>query len=1385
MLSTPDLNYLRGPNHQATLYLSVFIPEIVYLGEVNGAHARGANQITVSDVSGNIADVEAGMTIHVGTLEGDYDVSRRRLRSRSGQVLTVDENPVEWEDGQFITVYRNWEFWPVFPFIEDSEPYTFYKDKDIAYSDQNEEPTPVALMGGNRAFFYNGNPLVVALSATNSYAIASGATISSYAWATTGGTLSAPTSSTTNITFNAPGTYIIKLTVTDSNGKTQSTRRVYFVHTRDGDDQPYRDFNVQYIRGNWQSGGYSTSILVNGDASVDEFPDRALVLIWSEQFFNGTEHYIDNSTNVLFSGYVVRDTSTVDGLFNTDNVTFEAFTIDELMRRHENFNVSLSDHPSPTKWYQYKNLSIGRALHHLWKWHSTLFDICDVFIESESITDYLMYACDDFTNGTLYAMADSFLFSNSNHSRVVSRKDGIIIVERDVNYLSDADRDNVTTQMVLADIDRKPNTLSLDRQHFRGVSFVMLTGTTYDGSTFTPIIAKSPGEVPNTDGNRSLQMERQVFLSQQDANERVGRVHAVQDAIFRGLPVPFHGNYSFIDLVPQQWHKINIAPTDTLRGYDLQPLRLLSRTINMTYNSQAGILDVSVDYEPDATGNDGIAGRFPTELPDEIPPPEPPSEPNGVAPGIVATFDSTNGCHVLGSWLTRNGNLGGTRIHDLWGHIDPWWQVKQNSTNATKAIMFKCGAGYIHRTANRGMSWVNVTPISTPPPNDAGDSPAPASNQLTYVQYEGNLFQRNGHAFLANWNNGSENRSWILYTEDDCSSWQWVSLFSSEGGIVPGPGTPSTGTTYVKFGGSSAPYANDGVAALTASKFIAIWTGLAGADASKMWAVVGTVDNDNNITLGSFVQYTGNTDIGYAQIVALDTTHALIVYRDYVADEFKTVVVTVSGTTPTFSSTSDVVLAIGDIAGLANFTSTTWSIAGITSAQVLMAVATGLSGVDGIWCSRLIISGESVASEGWDGADTTNEYDQVRIGIVSTTAAVLVGSRINGGSIFSISDKRTCHSIRASLGDPITYGTPVVIYSSDTNLYNYSPDITIVDGKACCTYVADITPGVGDNLDFHLVVGTIGGSSVTWGTFVTVHTAGVDCPTVEPINTNEIGVFYPSGSTLNAKRYSLSGTTPTLEDTWTQTGVGASFSVSKFVGADNVIVQAYSEYLLGIGTGGGGGGSGSPYDNEGISISISGEDGLSLYVTFFNQTDEVLYLRVYDLPLLEAVFVDPVSISECTPTQYNDKEYIAYVACFRDSYTHIVVVGRFNYSGTKHVIESVDGGQTFSSVISDWGTDHASAVFISIYDVPFVIRDNGTVGTLYSGLSLVQRLSFAFRVRHGSLCAKKNGLHVLVGGIEDASGVIVGYSSSPFTTFNNITQNHPVNGSITSTVFLK
>ncbi len=775
------------------LYLSVLVPHQVYCGTVNGAHDRGARDITVADVSGTIGNIIEGQTILVGTSCGNASISRRRFKSRAGQVLTLDENSVAWSDGDYITVLENWELWPIFPRFTVT-PEVFYKDYDVTYTDENLEPPPVAIAGRHLAGFLDGGTVVFDIDASDSYAVADGASISTYAWSVTGGgdtSIANANIATTTLTCTAADTYWLTLIVTDDNGKTQTTRRAVFVH--DASNMPYTEFEFDSaLPGDWNAGGWEQRIVAKGDATASDFPDGTLVILWQESWYSGTQDEING--NVLFAGYIRRDSTTVD--WNTGYVSFEATTIESLLRQCMMFSISIqcpTDNDNkvltrdPVEWYEfdYNNLTVATAIHHLWRWHSTLFGITDVFLPISNAL--LLYACDDFEEGNLYTQADNFAHLYGIFAHVCSNKQGQIYVEEDINMLNDAGRVAVPTVWAggIQEEDRREE-IELIRRQESEASLVHLSGFSFDGATRTAIISKSPGDAPETKG-MVKGFERQVLEDQAQANALAGRALAVANDGFREVRIKFAGHYGgAFDIVPQEWSELTLASGDTPRGIVWNSQKLVCRNVQISIRNNTLLTDCVFIRE--ASGEDGITGDYPTEPPDPPDPPDPPSDPPpGPLPastGALIAFDEDEGCWYrapsAADWVERDAGLPALAVdNDNQGGWDPWWFTpeKQNTSDPAFVILFRCQDGHIYRSVDCGVTWSEVTPVENPP-NSWSDDPAPTVDDVIFIQRVDNIHVNGQHIFLAEWQNGlSRWRGWLLKTTDDGITWEWETLY--------------------------------------------------------------------------------------------------------------------------------------------------------------------------------------------------------------------------------------------------------------------------------------------------------------------------------------------------------------------------------------------------------------------------------------------------------------------------------------------------------------------------------------------------------------------------------------------------------------------------------
>lgn len=684
-----DLEYLRDNHpHRTSLYMSVYVPGTVYVCTVNGDHDRGSALISVNSLSGDINDIEAGMTAIVGTGVTNSLGNRRRVRSiAAGPYLRFDDNEDIWEDGTIIVVLRIHELWPVYPkYVESAN--TFFKDGDVSYNDENEFPPPVAIVTNNHNVILKTGAIATEfLDGSDSYTIAPGATISGYLWESSAGSLSTPTSASTFVTFNT--TYKdgveIKLTVTDSNGNTQTTYRYLFVVDLDGTSlqAPYTDFALTApLTGSFSSGGWKTTITLYGDASSNILPDftyNTLIILWQRVLYNTSEHVVDDRSKTILVGYVLSESVAYDA--RTQTTTFEVATIDSMMQNRSNmFSVSLEDVSSPSDWYQYKNLTLGRAVHHFWKYHSTLLDITNVFIGS--LTEPKMYATDDFQGTNLYNNVQTFTAEHGNFSHVLCDKHGQVHLEKNINMMDATDRDAVEEAMTLTEYDIRENPV-LVRRRVRSSFIVLADGVSYDGSSYTPHIAKAPGETPYVDGASATVLSRLAVNDQDELNMYAGRKAAIENDILDELRLNLAGNYSFIDIVPQRWFLHSLSSSENNRGIEYTNDRFIPRTISLTHDASTGVMQTNVIFEHEAEGADGITGDWPTDIPTVTPPPPPPVITPPPPPTIGDGFGTVYVAASYRLYRTRDFSAASPVYTTLWDDptntvsigdfiLDPW-----------------------------------------------------------------------------------------------------------------------------------------------------------------------------------------------------------------------------------------------------------------------------------------------------------------------------------------------------------------------------------------------------------------------------------------------------------------------------------------------------------------------------------------------------------------------------------------------------------------------------------------------------------------------------------------------------------------------------------------
>jgi hypothetical protein len=299
-IHTNDLSLAREEGHSADFYGSFLQPTTLWAAQVNGAHSRGETTITFDSGTGSaFSAVQAWQTIWVGTSAGDKDVGITRVRSISSGdggvtgTLEVAPNWFPWVNNMYITMLHDYRLQPMYPYINPSTE-VFYKDGDVAWSDQNIDLAPVVIAEFDaRSKFIRNGEAVFWIDASNSYAMKPGETISTYAlsvYPATGVTVTFNTSTGIGrivCTDDTIGAYWAKFTVTDSNAESQISFRCFFAHSTDPSDStyPHIDFNLNQANGQFDRGGYYAQIAVNDETTFAEMPENTFCTIWRESIY--------------------------------------------------------------------------------------------------------------------------------------------------------------------------------------------------------------------------------------------------------------------------------------------------------------------------------------------------------------------------------------------------------------------------------------------------------------------------------------------------------------------------------------------------------------------------------------------------------------------------------------------------------------------------------------------------------------------------------------------------------------------------------------------------------------------------------------------------------------------------------------------------------------------------------------------------------------------------------------------------------------------------------------------------------------------------------------------------------------------------------------------
>lgn len=369
------------------IYFDTLTP--IFKARVNMASASyPATELVFDGVTlGAFGDIIPDMTLTLGTTEGGDDLGRVRVQNVAdldsipiGRVSQgVEDGTLNIEDNAYITVYDDYRVWSKIPFMSlDGEADTF-KDGDIAVLSYNDEIPPKANPGPYFADYIDDDTGVITVQfplngVDISYALAAGATITDYLWDVVDGTITVGTAADPVITATfPPGKRWVGLTVTDSNGKVQ-TSRVFVLAVDPDDDVTYKHWGDASFA--IKREGQEITVQLNAPLPLADHADGFLCLVWKD----GPTSPGDRS-HMLFSGWHEVDSWNISSRKTgfSRNTTIRCLDVAGRLGKLPGFPQAL-ERSDEVSWEYMPDLTMNRALNYLGAWHTTAWSLCDVIL---------------------------------------------------------------------------------------------------------------------------------------------------------------------------------------------------------------------------------------------------------------------------------------------------------------------------------------------------------------------------------------------------------------------------------------------------------------------------------------------------------------------------------------------------------------------------------------------------------------------------------------------------------------------------------------------------------------------------------------------------------------------------------------------------------------------------------------------------------------------------------------------------------------------------------------------------------------------------------------------------------------------------------------------
>lgn len=616
-LTPPNLQTIRTRPQQTKIYMSIFQPQVVMKCRINDSSiTKGARVITYNSVSfGAYTSIEANFSMWVGSADGLQDLGKVRVRSATSTQITVSENSnIQWQNAAYLTIYKYVELWPIFPrIIQDPanvENTIWYKDYDIAYTNQNTILGTYICMGPNRAAYLDPASSQAQLYYTATGTLNLVGTSLNYNWTFEGGTPSSSSQETPGlVSYTNAGNYVTRLQISGSNGSVDTSYRYIRIH--DPAHPAIQKWQLTDLTGSRDEGGYTASFKVFETIPIQE---NAVIVLFMDNFYGATHQSLGgnypNGSSIFWTGFINKDSIQYDYLHS--EMTFDASSITGMMKNQQSFAISVGSSAAPAYWYELLDMDGRRGMYHYLRWHTTAMQMADFqFLGSDQKTQFF-----DSDRESMYDAVDNFMRS-ALMGKSVSDRQGKVWLEIDAEAYS-----NPTGSFPsVMDITKQDwmNTPSIDERLSNEMSFIEMGGVAYSGSTtgtFSAILAGAPGTTPGFRGTIETH-EGLILASQSQLNQMAGNVFANRNSPYANISIEMAGNYLNLDIAPQESVRLSIPASDTVRNLAIDGL-FLPNNVSWKFFPQDSILLPQIDFKQLINGVIGDAETVTIPTPTDV-----------------------------------------------------------------------------------------------------------------------------------------------------------------------------------------------------------------------------------------------------------------------------------------------------------------------------------------------------------------------------------------------------------------------------------------------------------------------------------------------------------------------------------------------------------------------------------------------------------------------------------------------------------------------------------------------------------------------------------------------------------------------------------------------